>query len=195
MSWRASSLLEIAFVSKILSSLFSKCRRKVEFRVFLDQKWFARRLFDYRFRAIKVARARLEVACWSHPVPDLALGNPSVLTRFVCDLATSIDFRKRASLCYLSAQLPEKHVLTKDSNTFDDRSFVVLFHDRPLFGSWGRSNSVSSSTLLNNWNLRERVKALEPASMIPLEVCSSRARNPSRFLPHEQKIVPTFAFF
>ena len=98
MSWRASSLLEIAFFSKILSSLFSKCRRKVEFRVFLDEKWFARRLFDYRFRAIKVARARLEVACWSHPVPDLALGNPSVLTRFVCDLALAL-ISGREHLC------------------------------------------------------------------------------------------------
>ena len=53
---------------------------------------------------------------------------------------------------------------------------------------WDDPTFVSSSTLLNNWNLKERVLA----SMIPLEVCSSGARNPSRFLPHEQKIVPIF---
>ena len=53
---------------------------------------------DDRFRAIKVARARLEVACWSHPVPDLALGNPSVLTRFVCDLALAL-ISGREHLC------------------------------------------------------------------------------------------------
>ena len=54
--------------------------------------------------------------------------------------------------------------------------------------------SLSSSHLLFDAKLCERVSDIEPASITTLGFRPSTSCNPQSFLPHEQKIVPTLLF-